>query len=178
MTWKTWLYVATPPAGGRGGAASRDKTIALADKSHLVVHTFFVNNNPLTPYAHAGLVDAGHRLVLAFSDNHGPSTIGTYLVVAAEDVGLSPLRSAAGLLTTQHTPLDCWARFPEDLISNTGYIGDPFLHVACGIAVQRIHGARVTHQQLVRAFDARNNVQHALNPWPIEDSAIRMPGEP
>ena len=177
MGWKTWLYQAQPLKGLSCGGATREKTAELADAHHAVVHTYFINNIPPMPYTHAGSVDSGHRLVLAHSDGYKTSTIGVYLVVAAPDVGLPKLSDAEGLRGTGHDLHDCWVKLPAELMQETDHPVDPFLHTYCGIAVQRIHGARVPAELLSRAIPDRDSPRQSLNPWPIEEHGIKMLGE-
>lgn len=177
MDWKTWLYLALPASGLVCGGATREKTVDLADGVHVVVHSFFINNVPPTPYAHAGNVDSGHRLVLAYSDGKRVSAIGTYLVVAGPDVGLPKLCDAEGLRGTGHHPYDCWVKVPTDAVQETDHPLDPFLHAYCGIAIQRIHGARVQLDHLRLAIKSRVNPRQSLNPWSIDGDVIKMPGE-
>ena len=178
MDWKTWLYLAVPATGLVSGGATREKTAELADNVHIVVHTYFTNTDPLTPYAHAGVVDSGHRLVLAHTDGRNVSTVGVYLVVAGPDVGLPKLSEAEGLRGTGHDPFDCWVRVPaEAVVSETDHPVDPFLHMHCGIGIQKIHGASVPSATLLRAIAERRSPRQSLNPWPLGAHEIKMPGE-
>lgn len=175
MTWRTWLYVAAPPPGRPGAGANRDYTSRLANERHVIVHTYFVNNDPPIPYAQAGSVQSGDRIVLAFSEGQRQTVIGVYVAVEASDIGRQAVISLGSLRNTRHEPSGAWIRVPDDWVEGMEYPQDPYLHCYCGIAVQRLQGARVTGEILQVALENRIDSSHALNPWGINSEPI-MPG--